>query len=71
MGRRFAYLLTGYAAGALVGLALWVFTGKFYVWLAFIVGNTLGVLFTVRAERAGKVKTVDELNRPLTIFGRD
>ncbi|HEY3824530.1 MAG TPA: hypothetical protein VGL82_08220 [Bryobacteraceae bacterium] len=71
MGKRVAYLLAGYGFGSLIGLALWSFTGKYHVWPVFLLGNSLGLLFTLWAEHAGKVKTIDELNRPLTLFPRD
>jgi hypothetical protein len=71
MGKRAAYLLGGYGIGSLIMLALWGITGKFQILFLFVLGNSFGVLLTYRAERKGKVKSIEELNRPLTLFPRD
>jgi hypothetical protein len=71
MGKRAVYLLAGYGVGSLIALALWLFTGKLKVLPLFVLGNTLGALFTWWAERSGKVKSIEEINRPLTLFPRD
>lgn len=52
-------------------LALWGITSKFQIVSLFVLGNSFGVLFTYWAERRGKVKSIEELNRPLTLFPRD
>jgi len=52
-------------------LVLWGFTRKFQILSLFVLGNSLGALFVYRAERKGKVKSIEELNRPLTLFPRN
>lgn len=52
-------------------LVLWVFTGKFSALSLCLLGNAFGLTFVFWAERKGKVKTIEELNRPLTLFPRD
>jgi len=71
MGKRLAYLLAGYCVGSLIMLVLWGFTRKFQILSLFVLGNSLGALFVYRAERKGKVKSIEELNRPLTLFPRN
>jgi hypothetical protein len=73
MGRRIAYALLGVAIGLLINLAIdavrrphdWATPATVGLCLscaAFVVGI---------AERKGKVKTIEELHRPLTLFPRD
>jgi hypothetical protein len=71
MGKRVAYLLAGYCVGSLILLVLWTFTGKFGILPLFVLGNSFGGLFVYWAERKGNVKSIDDLNRPLTLFPRD
>jgi hypothetical protein len=71
MGKRFALGLVGYGVGSSISLVLWAFTGKFQILSLFVLGNSLSALFVYWAERKGKVKSIEELNRPLTLFPRN
>lgn len=71
MGKRVAYLFAGYCVGSLILLVLWTFTQRFQILSLFLLGNSLGALFVYWAERKGNVKSIEELNRPLTLFPRD
>ncbi len=71
MGKRFAYFLLSFGAGMIPGLAAWALTGRFSAPLALGLGtacSSLGLLF---CERTGRVKSIEEINRPLTLFPRD
>jgi hypothetical protein len=70
MGKRLAYLVAEYCVGSPILLVLWGFTGKFRILSLFVLGNSFGCLFVYWAERKGKVKSVEGLNRPLTLFPR-
>jgi len=71
MGKRLAFGLVGYGVGSLILLVLWTFTGKFQILPLFVLGNSFSALFVYWAERKGKLKSIEELNRPLTLFPRD
>jgi hypothetical protein len=72
MGRRIAYALLGVAIGLLINLAFdairrphdWATPGTVGLCLS-CAAIVLGI-----AERKGKVKSIDEINRPLTLFPR-
>ena len=71
MGKRLAIGLVGYIPGFLILLVLWTFTRKFQILPLFMLGNSFGALVVYWAERKGKLKSIEELNRPLTLFPRD
>lgn len=67
MGKRFAYLLLGTGIGLLVAFLLDAVLGKAVgvgAWL-IVTGGSIAVAI---AERMGKVKSVEEINRPVTLF---
>jgi hypothetical protein len=75
MGRRIAYGLLGVAIGVVICSALHLIRRPHDREAALradfgpcIVRGTLAVYI---AERRGKVKTIEELHRPLTLFPRD
>jgi hypothetical protein len=71
MGKRIAYGLVGYSIGSLILLVFWAFTGKFKILSLLTLGNSFGAFFVYWAERKGKVKSIEEINRPLTLFPRE
>ena len=71
MGKRIAYVLAGYGVGCLILVTLWAFTWKFRVWSVLMLGSSFGNLFVCWAQRKGKLKTIEELNRPLTLVPRE
>jgi hypothetical protein len=73
MGKRSAYSLLGFALGALVELLAVLVIRRPHHWESAMIGAVdLGfagaVLITYIAERKGKVKSIEELHRPLTLF---
>jgi hypothetical protein len=74
MGKRIAFALLGSAAGVLIVLAIsairkphhWEFMAS----PAMALCIACGVVATLIAERMGKVKSIEELQRPLTLFPR-
>jgi hypothetical protein len=73
MGRRIAYALLGVAIGLLINLAIDAVRRPHDWFPSGMIGLCLGcaALVVWIAERKGKVKTIDELHRPLTLFPRD
>lgn len=71
MGKRLLYLLLGYAVGLSPFLVWWAFTGKFGWVPALWLGISCSNLFLYIGQRTGKLKPIEELNRPLTLFPRD
>jgi hypothetical protein len=71
MVRRLLYLVLGYGVGWLPFLVWWAFTGKFQYGAALCLGIACSNLFLYAGERSGKLKSIGELNRPLTLFPRD
>jgi len=71
MGKRLTYGLMGVGVGLLPYLAWWALTGKFKGISALCLAPACGNLFVYWAERKGKLKSIEELNRPLTLFPRD
>ena len=61
-------MLTGYAAALLLFAFWWLFTGRFRWGGANMLGLSLGNLAVYLAERKGWLKSVEELDRPLSIF---
>ena len=74
MGKRIAVALLGIAVGALIFLAISVIRRphhwEFVISPAMALCIACGAVATLIAERKGKVKTVAELERPLTLFPR-
>jgi hypothetical protein len=71
MRKRLAYFLLSFGVGTIPSLATWAFAGKFSAPLALGLGTSCSGLFLLFCERTGKVKSIEELNRPLTLFPRD
>jgi hypothetical protein len=71
MGKRIAFGLVGYGVGWLPFVVLWAFTGKFRYASALWLGVACSNFFLYIAERKGKLKSIGELDRPLTLFPRD
>jgi hypothetical protein len=71
MGKRLAYFLLSFGVGMVPSLATWAFTGKFSSALALGLGTSCSSLFLLFCERTGKVKSIEEIDRPLTLFPRD
>ncbi len=70
--KRLAYgMIGGWSAAALVMLSLRTLTGRFPMWPFLILGNTLAPAIVAWAERRGKVESIEQLHRPLTLFPRD
>lgn len=72
MKKRFMAYLVGLPIGLIVGLAVNYAIGKPLspVWI-FNCGNCAGLLTLGWAEHQGKVPSVDEAKRPITLFPRD
>jgi hypothetical protein len=69
MGKRYAYGLLGMALGGLVGSIPWALTGKPSPFVALgVAGASLAIFL---AERKGKLKSIEEINRPITLFPRN
>jgi hypothetical protein len=71
MGKRFAYCLLSFGVGTIPSLATWAFAGKFSAALALGLGTSCSSLFLLFCERTGRVKSIEEINRPLTLFPRN
>jgi hypothetical protein len=74
MGRRIAYGLLGLAIGALIFgplSAIWRPHDRWLQTLSSIAWTSCGPLAVYIAERTGKVKSIEELRRPLTLFPRE
>jgi hypothetical protein len=75
MGKRLAYFLPGFAIGLLILSVIWAIRKPHHWGAAFSLAIPLsiscGTWTTYIAERKGKVKSVEELRRPLTLFPRD
>jgi hypothetical protein len=73
MGRRIAYGLLGVAIGLLINWAIDAVRRPHDWFPPATVGPCLGcaALVVWIAERKGKVKSIEELHRPLTLFPRD
>ncbi len=73
MGKRCAYGLLGFAFGALILGALYAFRRPhwgFFMSPALAFCISCGAIVTSIAERKDKVKSIEELHRPLTLFPR-
>ena len=72
MKKRFMAYLVGLPIGLIVGLVVNYAIGKPLspVWI-FNCGNFAGLLALGWAEHQGKVPSVDEAKRPITLFPRD
>ena len=69
MGKRLAYgLIGGWSIAAPLMLLIWALTGKFNIMSLALLGNSFGLLIVGWAERRGKVQSIEQLNRPLTLF---
>jgi hypothetical protein len=75
MGKRLAYGLPGIAIGLLIASAIFAIRRPHHWQLEILPVVTLclscGLLTISIAERKGKVKSIEELHRPLTLFPRD
>jgi hypothetical protein len=72
VGKRFAYgFIGGWSVAALLMLLIWALTGKFNILSLALFGNTFGIWIVGWAERRGKVESIEQLHRPLTLFPRD
>jgi len=79
VGKRFIYWFGSYLIGSALGMLVLFLRGKpiFFSMGSGSVGvmNGMGItcssLLLWYAERNGKVKTIEELHRPLTLFPRD
>ena len=70
MGRRLAYGLLGCSIGAAMALVLEVVFGKHSAMASSGIVVACGLLAVSIAERRGKVKSSEELNRLVTLFPR-
>jgi hypothetical protein len=74
MGKRIACGLLGCALGALIGLAIFSIRRPhnlgFAMSPAIALCMSCGTIVIWIAERKGKVKSMEELHRPLTLFPR-
>jgi energy-coupling factor transporter transmembrane protein EcfT len=74
MGKRIAYGLLGFAFGALIVTALFAIRSPhhwgFAITPAIALCISCGTVVTWMAERNGKVKSIEELHRPLKLFPR-
>jgi hypothetical protein len=68
MGRRLAYTLLGFGIGLLVALLLEGVLGKGLGMGAIGLALGCGSIAVGIAERKGKVKSIEEINRPVTLF---
>lgn len=69
MGRRLANMLVGFAIGLVFFLTLEIALHKPFALEPALVGAfSCGTLSVWIAERKGKVKSIEEINRPLTLF---
>ena len=72
MGRRTQYLLLGWAMGLPILLVLFAIRPPRHWGMAIVpsIGlcNGVGLIVLQKAERRGKVKSIEELHRPLTLF---
>jgi hypothetical protein len=68
MGRRLAYTLLGFGIGLLVALLLEGVLGKRFGMGAIGLALACGSIAVGIAERKGKVKSMEEINRPVTLF---
>jgi hypothetical protein len=69
MGRRLAYTLLGFSIGLLVAFLLGAAVNKHFGIGAGAIGLAVacGAISVGIAERKGRVKSIEELNRPLTL----
>jgi hypothetical protein len=75
MGKRTIYYSFGFALGALTEVLAMLVIRRPHHWEyvvsgAMSLGSVFGVCVTYIAERKGKVKSIEELHRPLTLFPR-
>jgi len=74
MGRRLQYYLLGSAMGLPILLVLFAIRPPHHWRMAIVpaigVCNSIGLIVLQKAERRGKVKSIEELHRPLTLFPR-
>jgi len=78
MGQRLRYFARGAAIGLTIYLALVLVIRRRLDSNIFVLGLSalgfsisVGNLFVYFAERQGKVKSLEDLNRPLTLFSTD
>jgi hypothetical protein len=70
MGKRLAYTLLGFSIGLVVALALGSVVGERFAACGVGIALGCGSLAVAIAEWRGKVKSVEEINRPITLFPR-
>jgi O-antigen/teichoic acid export membrane protein len=70
MGKRLAYTLLGFSIGLLVALVLGSVAGKSFGMGGVGIALSFGGLAVAIAEWRGKVKSIEEINRPVTLFPR-
>lgn len=76
MGKRLAYGLAGYAGGIGLGIGIALVLGKNHIG-QFLNAHSVALMAlglggstiaTYVAQKRGKVKSIDEIKRPLTLF---
>ncbi len=55
----------------MLSLVVWAVAGKFNSFGTILPGSACANLFVYFGERRGKLKSFDEINRPLTLFPRE
>jgi hypothetical protein len=68
MGRRLAYSLLGFSVGLIASLVLEAVFGKRVGIASIAVAIGFSSIAVGIAEHRGKVKSIEEINRPLTLF---
>jgi hypothetical protein len=74
MGRRLQYYLLGSAMGLPILLVLFAIRPPHHWGMVIVpsiaICSPFGLIVLQKAERRGKVKSIEELQRPLTLFPR-
>jgi hypothetical protein len=68
MGRRLAYCLLGFSIGLVASVALEAVFGKRVGISSIAIAIAFSSIAVGVAERRGKVKSIEEINRPITLF---
>jgi len=68
MGKRLAYTLLGISIGLVITWGIRTAVGKRFDTGGIVIAIACGVLAVSIAERKGKVKSIEELKRPATLF---